>query len=187
MELNESIESLNRQLQELFGIESTTGDAIFRISWAPKQREKRHGTYNDFTPGGIFIRTVTEVREAPKYQWIGPRYILERLVVVPEVSMSELPTTKLSYEPIWVFETQSGEYLPPRIDAAKLIIDTMYAALGKAGLRKYVDNEVNETQEGREHRIQQLQNELFGNETPATDALAYHTGVTVPHPMIKES
>lgn len=180
MELTESIDSLNSQLVDLFGIHTETGDPMFQIVFSDAQFEKRHGEYNDFTPSGIFIRTVTEVREAPKYQWIKGRWVLEQLCVVPEINLPELPASKLSYEPLWIFETQLGEYLPPRIDAAKLVIDTMYAALGKSSLANYVDSESETTKEGRAHMIDQLTQDLFGNETSTGDALAYKTGVTVP-------
>jgi len=181
MELAERIESINRQLVDLYGLESSINLPMFRVVFSDNQLEKRLGTYEDYTKAGIYIRTVTEVREVPKYQWIVGRWVLERLVVIPEVNMPELPMTKLSYEPLWVFENQSGDYLPPRIDAAKIIIDTMYAALGKSSMRKYVDDEANTTKEGRDIKIQKLQEELFGNETPATDALVYKTGVVVPN------
>lgn len=186
MELNESIDSLNSQLVDLFGIHTETGDPMFQIVFSDVQFEMRKGEYNDFTPSGIFIRTVTEVRNAPKYQWIKGRWVLEQLCVVPEINLPELPASKLSYEPLWIFETQSGEYLPPRIDALKLIINTMHAALGHSSLKKYVDSEANTTKEGRAAMINELQAEMFGNETLVGDALAYKTGVIVPHPM-KES
>lgn len=181
MQLAERIETINRQLVDQFGLETSINEPMFRVVFSDNQLEKRLGTYTDFTPSGIFIREVTEVREVPKYQWIKGRWVLERLVVVPDVNMIELPTTKLSYEPLWIFENQTGDYLPPRWDACKLIIDTMYAALGKSSLRKYIDSEAETTKEGRDAKIQKLQEELFGNETPATDALAYKTGVVVPH------
>lgn len=181
MELAERIDSINRQLKETYGLESSINEPMFRVVFSDEQREKRLGTYNDFTKSGIFIRTVTEVREVPKYQWIKSRWILERLVVVPEVNMIELPTTKLSYEPLWIFETQRGEYLPPKFEVAKIVVDTMYAALGKTSMRKYVDDEANTTKEGREAHIKEIYQDLFGNETPATDALAHGTGVVVPH------
>jgi hypothetical protein len=181
MELAERIDSINKQLRDEFGLESSINEPMFRVVFSDDQREMRLGDYNDFTPSGLFIRSVREVREVPKYQWIKARWVLEQLSVVPEVNMLELPTVKLSYEPLWIFENQSGDYLPPRYDAAKLIVDTMLAVKGKTSLRKYVDSEANTTTEGRQNEITKLQQELFGNETPATDALAHKTGVVVPH------
>jgi len=181
MELTETIDSLNSQLEDLFGIDTITGMPIWRISWSEDQFEKRLGTYDDFSPSGIYIRTVREVRNVPKYrQWIKERYVLERLVLVPEISQDELPTSKLSYEPIYVFETSKGEYLPPKFNAAKFAIDSVYAVQGKSSLAKYIDNET-EGMEQKEQRINALQEELFGNETPVGDALAHGYGVTVPN------
>ncbi len=182
MELSESIESLNNQLIDLFGLETNANMAMFRIVYSDNQYEKRRVDYYN----GVRL-LIPEVLEVPKYSWIKQRWVLEQLVIVPEMNMLELPCNVLSYEPLWIFETQRGEYLPPRIDAAKLIIDTMYAALGKTSLVKYVDSEENTTVEGRDARINQLQSELFGNETAATDALAYGTGVSVPSNYRSES
>jgi len=178
MELAERIATINRQLLEHYGMESSVNEPMFRVVFSDDQREMRLGDYNDFTPSGMFIRSVREVREVPKYQWIKARWVLEHLCVVPEVNMIELPTTKLSYEPLWIFENQSGDYLPPRYDAAKIIIETMLAVKGKSSLKKYVDPD---TSESRELNIKKIHEELFGNETPATDALAHRTGVVVPH------
>src|SRR5689334_9373374 len=98
MELVEKIEVLNSRLVDHFGIDTVTGDAIWRIVFSEDQFEKRLGTYDDITKGGIYLRTVTEVREVPKYrQWIHKKYILERLVLVPETNLPELPCLKQSY------------------------------------------------------------------------------------------
>lgn len=181
MELSQSIETINKYLIDTFGLESSINKPMFRVVFSDDQYEKR---LTDFINGIQLLRP--EVRELPKYFWIKGRYILERLVVVPEINMPELPTSKLSYECIWIFENQSGtEALPPRIDACKIIVDTMYAAMGKSSLRKYIDEEANTTKEGRDAKIKQLQEELFGNETPATDALAYGTGVSLSGPRFE--
>lgn len=184
MELTEPIESINKQLIDLFGIDTITGLAMWRVVWSNDQREKRYGTYDDFTPGGLYIRTVTEVREVQKYPWIRERFILERLCVVPEVNANDLPTSKLSYEVMWVFENDRREYLPPRVDACKFVIDTVLAAMGKSDLVKYKESE--KTEEERIEAVNKLQEELFGNETEIGDALAhkYGVGYTGPSKMI---
>lgn len=181
MELSESIESLNRQLVDLYGLESSINQPMFRIVFSDEQREMR---LTDVVNGIQLLHPV--VRELPKYSWIKGRYILEVLVVVPEVNIPELPATKLSYECIWIFENQTGtKPLPPRLDVAKIAIDCRYAAMGKSNLAKYVDSEANTTKEGRSLEIRKLQEELFGNETPATDALAYGTGVSLSGPRFE--
>ena len=185
MELTEPVESINNQLIDLFGVDTLTGLPIWRIVWSADQYEKRLGTYDDYSPAGLFIRTVTEVREVRKYsQWIIDKYVLERLVVVPEENQPELPMSKLSYEPIYVFQTSSGMYLPPRVDAAKFVIDAVYAAQGKGSLARYKDPDAglapDELVGKRTKEIDNLQEELFGNESYVGDALAHNEAIVVP-------
>src|SRR5690606_31743133 len=151
-------ESINRQLKDLFGIDTVTGLPMYRVVWSEDQLEKR---LTDRTDTGIHLLR-PEVRLLPKYrQWIQNKYVLERLVVVPEINAHELPTQKLSYEPLWVFEDKKGNALPPTVWACKFCIDTVHAALGKQSLRKYVDEEAKNPEEHREKRIKQLEEELF--------------------------
>lgn len=162
MELAESIESINRQLIDQFGIDTITGLPIFRVVWSEDQVEKR---LTDRTESGLLLLAPT-VMVLPKYkQWIKERYILERLVVVPEINRAELPESKLSYEPLWVFRDKNDSYIPPAFWACKFVIDTLYAAIGKSSLAKYVDEEAKNPEEQREKRIQQLELELFGDES----------------------
>jgi len=180
MELTESIESINQQLIDLFGIDTITGLSIWRIVFSEDQFEKRLGTYEDYSRGGIFLREVTEVREVPKYrQWIQCKYVLERLVVVPEINERELPTSKLSYEPIWVFEDRFGNALPPVLRGAKLVIDTVYAAMGKAGMAKYKDPELDAENalELKRQEVDKIQEELYGDESGLGGAIVHGEGV----------
>jgi hypothetical protein len=174
MELTEPIENINQQLIDHFGIDTVTGQAMWRVAWSEDQFEKRYGTYDDFTPAGLYIRTVTEVRLAPKYrQWICEKYVLERLTIVPDVNLGDLPTNKTSYEPLYVFEDRHGNYLPPRFDACKFVIDTIYAATGKQSLAKYKDPEDSQeaSLELKRQRVESLVEELFGDQS----ALDYTT------------
>jgi len=184
MELTETVSSINNQLIDLFGIDTLTGAPIWRVAWSEDQLEKRYGTYDDYTSSGIYLRTVTEVREVPKYrQWIKEKYVVERLTLIPDVSKEDLPTEKLSYEPMYVFEDVRGRYLPPKLEAAKFVIDSIYAAMGKSSLAKYKDpdNCTEAEMENTRDRIAQLQEELFGDETTIGDALAHKEGIIVPH------
>lgn len=180
MELTETIENINRQLIDLFGIDTVSGRPIWRIVWSEDQFEKRLVNVVD---SGLFL-TEPVVREVPKYRhYIRERYILEYLSIVPEFQKSDLPSTKVSYEPIWTFVDGDGNYLPPTLVASKFIIDAVNAARGKKSLAKYKEEGLEP--EAQAMRVQELQNELFGNETPVTDALAHGQGVVVPN--IKES
>lgn len=179
MELTEKIETINNQLINLFGIDTISGQPIWRVVWSEYQFEKRLTFYTD---SGIQLLR-PEVRMLPKYkQWVQKKYVLERLTIVPEINQDELPTTKTSYEPMYVFENKHGQYLPPRLDVAKFIIDSMYAAQGKTSLAKYVEEE-----DAKEKRIDDLQEYLFSDETDVSDHLSRQTGVVVPSNYTKES
>lgn len=192
MELTEKVESINRQLVDLFGIDTITGQAMWRVVWSEDQFEYRRGIYSDYSPGGLYIRTVDEVRYVPKYrQWIKEKYVLERLVLIPEINAGDLPATTMSYEPMYPFETASGKYLPPRIDAAKFVIDTVLAATGKTSLAKYKDPANGMSTEAymemRNKELDAIEEELFGDETPVGDALAHGEAIVVPSNYKRES
>jgi hypothetical protein len=178
----ESIETLNSRLVDHFGIDSSTGRAMFRIVWANDEVEKRLMATLD---SGIELLYPT-VREVKKYPYLKDLYVLERLVVVPDVNRDELPTQKLSYEPLWAYRDENAMPMPPLWGPTKFVIDTLYAALGKKSLRKYVDSEENTTAEGMDKRITKLAEELFGNETDTGDALAYGEAIVVPNSYKKE-
>jgi len=173
----ENITSLNQQLIDHFGLDTASTKPIFRIVWANDQLEKR--LMHTLDSGIELLHPV--VREVRKYSYIKDAHVLERLVIVPDFQREELADVKLSYEPIWVYVDASGNPLPPKWEPTKLIIDTLYAAMGRSSLRKYVDLEENTTPEGREQHITKLHEELFGNETDTGDALRYKEGVTVPN------
>lgn len=173
----ESIETLNRRLVDEFGADSDTNQPMFRIVWANDQLEKRLTEYTE--KGTALLYPI--VMEMKKYPYLKDTYVLEQLVVVPEMNMKELPASKLSYEPIWAYRDGDDNPLPPIWPATKFVIDTLYAAMGKKGLAKYVDSEKNTTPEGRELRISELAQELFGNETETGDAMKYGEAIVVPN------
>ncbi len=182
MELTESIKSMNQHLIDLYGIDTSTGRAMFRIVWSEDQYEKR---LTKFTREGLEL-LYPEVRELPKYkQWIHEKYVLERLVLVPDINVEDLPTERLSYEPLWVFADKDGNYLPPRMDASQLVVDALYSQLGKSSFAKYKDDE--SSPEEKAKRILKLEEELFGNESNVGDALAHNQAVVVPTNYDKES
>lgn len=164
----ESLENVNRLLVDRFSSDSSTNQAIWRLSWSDDQLEKRR---MNCTPEGIQLLH-SEVFLVKKYPYIKSKWVLERLVVIPDFQQDELPVSKLSYEPIYTFD------IFPSMQAILFIVDTVYAALGKKSMAKYVDPDTSE--EVRQNRIKELHQELFGNETDVGDALAYKQGVTVP-------
>ena len=155
------INYINKQLTDNFGVDTITGKPIFRVVWADDQLEKRRVNTLD---SGIEL-LFPEVREVKKYPYMKAMYVLERLVLVPTENEQDLPTQKQSYEPIWAFCNQAREAVAPTWPASKFIVDTLYAAMGKKSMAKYKDDEKNTTEEGRQQRIDTLQDELFGDES----------------------
>lgn len=172
MELIEPIEYINGRLLREFGREFN-GWAKFRVVWSDDQLEKRWVQQTDEG----FDLLVPEVRERPKYrQHIQQKWILERLLPVPAVT--DL-VDNISYEPAWVFQDDGGNYLPPRYDACKFVIEAIYAQMDDAGThKKYKDPAAEKGY--RKQLVDDMEKELFGNETSVGDALTYKEGVTVP-------
>lgn len=184
MNLAEPLNEINARLMDIYGIDTISGNPMFRVVWSEDQLEKRWTSYTD---EGLQLLH-PEVREYPKYrQWIHEKYILERLTIITEIKVEGAPVNRISYEPIWVFEDKHGNYLPPRIAVSRLVIDTLYASEGKQSLARYKDELVNENPEARKARLMELQTELFGNETEVGDALAYKEGVSLNGPRFGES
>lgn len=180
--LTEKCKDINNQLMDDYGIDTVTGMGMFRVVFGPEQLEFRHDAFRDFSPSGLFIREVKETREVPKYTF-GPVYVLERLVVIPECNQGDLPATKLSYEPLYSFP-RNPEFHHPSIGAVRFIIDAVLAAQGKGTLAKYKDPEAGLTPaqlyEKKQAEIDEIQKELFSDETEVGDALAFGDGIVVP-------
>jgi hypothetical protein len=170
----ELIQTINRRLEERYGRLDDL-KPYWRIIYSEDEFEKRLGTFNDYSSEGIYLRTVTEIREVPKYrQWIHNKYVLERLTEVPLFQQEEA-LCQISYEPIWVFEDHKGNALPPRWDAIELIIASIYHSSHEY-YPKYIDD--SGTPEKQAARIKEIEESLFGNESEITDALAYKEGVS---------
>ena len=185
----ESISILNDRLLNDFGREDN-GLPRWRIVFSDDQYEKRQVTH---TPEGFeLINPLVQLK--PKYrQWIQGKYILERLLWIPQGLVNTDLVDSYSYEPVWTFEDSKGNPLPPRWDVITIIINSIlqysanktgieYTRLGENKRPRYNDGPKNQEEEleERKARISALQEELFGNETEVGDALAYKEGVTVP-------
>lgn len=171
----ERIETLNQRLIDRYGRFLDTNHPLYRIVWSEDQLEKRKITH---TKDGFQLLT-PEIQEVPKYrQWVHNKFILENLHVVPEFSNTDL-VEKLSYEPLWVFETEKGEAIAPIWPAVEVIIETQRGNM--EGLtKKYADPRDDNAREWHRQEIDKLAAELFGNETDTGDALKYKEGVVVP-------
>lgn len=174
--LIENVDIINRRLADIYG--KLEDKPNYRVIFSEDLLEKR---WTDKTKDGFQLLN-PEIREVPKYrQWIHRKYVLERLTFVPEIT--DL-TTELSYEPIWVFETSSGEALAPNWLACRMIIDTVNENIEQAGnYRKYKDPDEKLTKEQlyekKRVELEELTQALFPGESETGDALHYKEGVSV--------
>jgi hypothetical protein len=164
----EALETINQRLADYYGTDVVNGLPIYRVVWSNDQFEQRLMHYTD---AGVELLN-PEMRQVPKYRnYIHNKWILENLTVVPEFQQKELGTP-ISYEPLFVFETNDGKFLPYKWEAIVFVIDTVRVARGEVSIyAKYVDTETSD------ERIDKLEQDLFGNETKTTDALAHKRGV----------
>lgn len=168
-----AIVALNNRLSERYG-RSIEGTAKFRVVWSEDEFEKRVTQYTD--EGFQLIHS--EVRELPKYrQWVHAKYILEKLTVVPEFVKTDL-VDKISYEPVWVFESNKGIPLVPTWPVCYHILESLHELMKPTGTVKYPDK--NESPEEEKVRLDALVEDLFGNETETGDALSHGNAIVVP-------
>jgi hypothetical protein len=177
-------DQFNTPLRNLFGVDTVTGKPMWRIVWSDDEFEVRYGVWSDFSPAGILLRQVQEARKVPKYSYIHERYVLEHLVGVPQINAGELPTVRMSYEPIRTFQDKNGDFLPPNLLAAKLIINTVLTAMGymrdgRAPLKKFYDEEFSQEAsiEEKNKRIAEIEEYLWGDDSQFHDALASGSAV----------
>ena len=172
MELREPIELINERLTEHYSRDISDGRPNYRVAWSDDQFEKRITTHTDSGVELIF----PEVRLLPKYrQYIRHRYILERLT--PIVGQTDL-IEKVAYEVVWTFQDKNGKYLPPWFDACRHIIENVIHNMAVRNYyAKYKDTM---SKEQYLADLQKMEDELFGNETDACDALHYGSGIVVP-------
>lgn len=168
-ELIEPLEKINYNLEKDFG-KFEDGRVHFRVVWSDDQIEKRWMTHTNDGMELLF----PEVREVRKYSYISERYVLERLV--PVVGETDL-TTKTSYEPAWTFQDRFGNYLPPRYDACKFIVESMFEKMGNKSVHaKYKDPDLDPGH--KQEEIMKMEKYLFGDETPMGDALSSGDGIS---------
>lgn len=171
----ERLERLNTRLKTEYGYFQGSPSPNWRVVWSEDQFEKRYGTFEDRTPEGYLIRRVSEVREVPKYrQWVHNKYILERMMA--NFTHNGEMITKMQYEPVYVFENPENQ--PPIFDAIKFIVELVYEQAARACGVPYV--KYAEDPDAEEKRIAKIREELYGDRTDVSDALAYKEGIVVP-------
>lgn len=149
------------------------GQPIYRLVWSDTQTEKRFGTFTDFTPGGLFIREITETRETRKYNYIHERWILEKF---SEGRNAEISTDEGgTYEPFWVFEDGKGNYIDPSLKVVQFIVEFARSSVkASPGERKAL------IERAEEEEVKEYMNELEGSgRTPIESLLHTREGISM--------
>ena len=184
----EKIEVINQRLVDTYGL-FETDKPRYRIVYSEDEFEMRYGTFEDRKPNGALLRIETCWRLVPKYrQYIQNKHILEQLTVVPLSNSGEL-SEMLSYEPLFVFENKQGEPLPPRWEVIQIVLAEVQKNIdgaGKGPKYKHPFSDTKTQKEVKKAQLLKLKEELFGNETDTTDALAYKEGIVVPRNYSQE-
>lgn len=81
------VEIINRELDKLYG-HDLLGRPTFRLTFSEKEHEKRLGEHVTMY-GHVFVRSWVGVRDAPKYAYLEPQWILEKLVFMPVKELVE--------------------------------------------------------------------------------------------------
>lgn len=118
---------INQWLIDKYG-KTVDGHAHWRVVWSTNLTEKRNGTFNERTSGGIFLREVKGVQEVLKYPFDQDRWVLEQLVEINQNSQvaKELVENQWSYEPFYVFKDKSGKMLPLNRDVIDVMLYLFY-------------------------------------------------------------
>lgn len=166
-----SVDKLNQQLIDLYGVDTVTGDAMFRVAWS-EYTEKR---ITKFTENGIELLH-PQMIERRKYTYIREKWVLENLVIIPEWQQIELAGAKISYEPLMPFEDKEGNAILPSLRACQFVINLIQSVRGKSNMAKYVENDEGSL-EAKLKETADIYEELYGNESAVTDSLAVRSGV----------
>ena len=174
------LDLINQQLRDKYGLwESNV--PLWRVCLADERRENRHGEYEDYSPEGFFIRRVTETREVVKYPHCKGFYILERYMPLEQYQWQGI-TAKHDYELVFRFMSFDNKPLVPKFSVCYFVIESVYENAARARGIKYEHPYADTKIQAEVHRaeLDEIQEYLYANETPVTDALAYGRGVTVP-------
>ena len=112
--------AINRWLLDRYGKVTWADLPRYRVSWTTGQTEKRLIKDRNVFSGPIFLRTESGVFEVPKYPFNKDRWVLEKCIVVPRDYA--IVGVNHTYEPLFVFETNKGEFLPLEKKAINLIL-----------------------------------------------------------------
>lgn len=169
------VEEINNNLKDKYGL-FVEGHPNWRVVWSTGIMEYRKTRYS--AEGFELPQEV--VRLLPKYdQWNKDKYILERAMPALNYRTDWPNDVKWAYEPVWTFEDGKGNFLPPNLEVAIIVIDAVYNESAKRVGVKYKPEfqHASENIEERSAEIDRLVEEAFGNETSLSDALAQDSAV----------
>lgn len=170
----ENIETINRRLKDTFGLYN---DIVrYRLTWPNDEFEVRRVNH---TEEG-FQLLHPEFRRVHKYEkWRFNHWILERIMEVPVVNMTQMAGANLSYEPVWTLEEIQIAWPPIRF-ICQQIEDKIGKTMYKQYKHPYEGLTTKEQLEKKQKELDDIYAALYGNETRVGDALAYHGAIVVP-------
>jgi hypothetical protein len=131
----EKLKLINKHLLKVYGL-TIDGQPKFRLVWSEDLLESRFGTFEDYTPGGIFLRREVGIRQVKKYSYLKDRFILE--AYTPEQKQNSEIVNGDKYESLFVFD-KKGQFLSPEVWACDYVISRYHLAMG-GGLEKRTDS-----------------------------------------------
>lgn len=169
IQILESVESINKRLLDYYGL--FENQPKFRVVWSSDQYERK----KIYETSEGFVLLSPMIQTCPKYMYARDKYILEKITPVPEALIDDVGA-KLSYEPLWVFEDNKGNALPPKWEAIVVIFKSITEMMERKDPYKQDEKDGN-TIEAMEDRARILEEQLYGNETSIGDALSVGSAV----------
>lgn len=173
----ENCKRINKYLKGLYGL-TLDGRSKFRLVWSEDVLEKRLGYFEDYTPSGILVRKVKEVREVKKYSYITDRFILE--AYMPEQRTSPEIMAGDDYEPLFVFQDRGGNFLSPQDWACDYVISRYLLAVSGEIPHKNDSILAKEHEEEIDKEAEKFVSYLEADEEGLSDKFRYGEAVALP-------
>lgn len=126
----ENVKLINKYLERTYG-RALDNKPKFRVVWSEDLFEVRKGL---FSPGA----TIEEIKRVPKYSYIQDKYILEVYTLAFPSAFGKALQHSVQiimdgdkYEPLRVFRTRKGVYLPPDMEVCKIICDAFVELINR--------------------------------------------------------
>lgn len=175
LSLSEPLQLINHRLKDYFGV-FENGEPNWKLFWSEDMLEKR---MMNSTENGVIL-ALPEPRLVKKANYLNDCWVLCRIVPVPECDKAELCGAKTSYEPICTFDhPETGEPMAPDWDIIHATIKVCLENMANAGHKapEQIPEEMRNTREAIEYRVNKKMEEMFGNETKIGDSLALDSAV----------